>query len=198
MWPWRRRPHWSTNQMMPKGSKRKRGKKRGVQRRRVNNNAQHNLRILPLKHSNVENTRRVSALYYHEKEKEGAAHLLVILYSLYYPSLAPPLCLSLLILFVSTLCTSICVCLSLAHKDKWLNSCCCQQLQMRTATKQGQKERRERSLCCLSLRNTQGFIAAELLMDVCICCTAPQSTIINCLNRCEATLIYTSILISFL
>lgn len=52
--------------------------------RKVNNNAQHNLRILPLKHSNDENTRRVSALYNHEEEEEGdstrAAHLLVILY----------------------------------------------------------------------------------------------------------------------
>lgn len=51
--------------------------KRGRERGKVNNNAQHNLRILPLKHLNDENTRRVGAGK--EGDSPRAAHLLVIL-----------------------------------------------------------------------------------------------------------------------
>lgn len=52
-------------------------RERGRERGKVNNNAQHNLRILPLKHLNDENTRRVGAGK--EGDSPRAAHLLVIL-----------------------------------------------------------------------------------------------------------------------
>lgn len=101
MWPWPRRPHWSTNQSKPKGNKSemakadsKRGRERGE---KVNNNAQHNLRILPLKHSNDENTRRVGALYHQQAGQKAILHaqltcLLYTIRSLFpYPT-TPPLC----------------------------------------------------------------------------------------------------------
>lgn len=88
MWPWPRRPHWSTNQSKPKGNKSemakadsKRGRERGE---KVNNNAQHNLRILPLKHSNDENTRRVGALYHQQAGQKATLHaqLTCLLYTI--------------------------------------------------------------------------------------------------------------------
>lgn len=72
----------------------KRGRERGE---KVNNNAQHNLRILPLKHSNDENTRRVGALYHQQAGQKAILHaqltcLLYTIRSLFpYPT-TPPLC----------------------------------------------------------------------------------------------------------